>query len=266
MEVVIHAAGCAHGLGRAPQLTASHQRVNSEGTLNLAFQAAQAGVRRFIFISTVKVNGESTAPGRPFRSDDIPAPVDPYAVSKRDAEDGLRAIAAETGMECVIVRPPLVYGPSVKANFLRLMRWVDRGVPLPFSGVDNRRSLVYLGNLVDFLARCVEHSAAAGKVFMVSDGESLSTGELIRRLAREMGRPPRLFGLPRSMSGLLWRLPAAAGMRTRLFCSLEVDASPAREVLGWTPPYTVDEGLTETVRWYRDRGAGVPAASRTRDA
>lgn len=267
MDVVVHAAARVHrkrGLNRA-RARAAYQRDNTLGTLNLAVQAADAGVRRFVFISTVKVNGESTEPGRPFRSDDPPAPVDPYAASKRDAEVGLQAIAAETGMECVIVRPPVVYGPGVKANFLRLMQWIDRGVPLPFAGVDNRRSLVFLGNLVDFLVRCVDHPAAAGEIFMVSDGDSLSTEDLIRRLARDIGRPARLFGFPQSMSRWLQR-PSRPGMRTRLFCSLEVDASPARDLLGWQPPFTTDEGLAKTVQWYREWGDQGSAATGFPDA
>lgn len=249
VDVVIHAAGRVHETERGGDALAAFSRVNTEGTLNLARQAMAAGVRRLVFLSTIKVNGEATA-GQPYRPEDSPAPAGPYGVSKREAEDGLRSLARDGDIELVIVRPPLVYGPGVRANFLSLMRWVDRGLPLPSVRPENRRSLIYLGNLADLLVRCVEYPAAAGETFLASDGEDVSTDELVRRLAQAMGRPARLFPLPPSM---VRALPGAEGLRRRLFESLQVDAARTRERLGWTPPFSLEEGLAETVRWYRQR-------------
>ena len=210
---------------------------------NLARQAAASGVKRFVFISSIKVNGEATLPGRPFTEQDAAAPQDAYSISKMEAEQGLRQIAAQTGMELVIVRPPLVYGPGVRANFAALMRAVERGVPLPLGSIDNRRSLVALDNLIDFIVTCIHHPAAAHQNFLVSDGEDLSTPELIRRMARAVGRPARLLPVP------LWVLRAGAlvlgkqDKLQRLCGNLQLDISKARGLLGWQPPVTVEEGL-----------------------
>ena len=210
---------------------------------NLARQAAASGVKRFVFISSIKVNGEATLPGRPFTEQDAAAPQDAYSISKMEAEQGLRQIAAQTGMELVIVRPPLVYGPGVRANFAALMRAVERGVPLPLGSIDNRRSLVALDNLIDFIVTCIHHPAAAHQSFLVSDGEDLSTPELIRRMARAVGRPARLLPVP------LWVLRAGAlvlgkqDKLQRLCGNLQLDISKARGLLGWQPPVTVEEGL-----------------------
>ena len=210
---------------------------------NLARQAAASGVKRFVFISSIKVNGEATLPGRPFTEQDAAAPQDAYSISKMEAEQGLRQIAAQTGMELVIVRPPLVYGPGVRANFAALMRAVERGVPLPLGSIDNRRSLVALDNLLDFIVTCIHHPAAAHQNFLVSDGEDLSTPELIRRIARAVGRPARLLPVP------LWVLRAGAlvlgkqDKLQRLCGNLQLDISKARGLLGWQPPVTVEEGL-----------------------
>ena len=250
VEAVIHLAACVHETERGEDALAVFRRVNTEGTLNLARQAIAAGVRRFIFVSTVKVNGESTAVGCPYRIEDVPAAHDPYGISKQEAEDGLRVLAAESRMELVIVRPPLVYGPGVGANFLRLMRWVECGVPLPFAALENRRSLLYVGNLVDFLLRCLEHPAAAGEAFLISDGEDFSTTELVRRLALALGRPARLFPVPLSLTRALLHVSGREDLWLRLFGSLQVDASRAAGLLGWAPPFSVEEGLGETARWY----------------
>lgn len=254
IDVVIHAAARVHRAESGADALAAFRRVNTAGTLNLARQAAAAGVRRVVFVSTIKVNGEQTLPGQPFRAADEPAPLGPYAVSKREAEDGLRSLSRETGIEIVIVRPPLVYGPGVRANFLRLMQWMDRGLPLPLPGSagapPNLRSLIGLGNLADLLMRCAEHPAAAGGTFLGCDGEDISTEELARRLARELGKTARLIAVPPFALGML---PGGAGLRQRLFGSLQMDASPARELLGWVPPFDLDAGLAETVRWYRAR-------------
>ena len=214
-------------------------------TTTLARMAAAAGVQRFVFLSSIKVNGEQTLPGHAFGADDICEPQDPYAISKLEAEQHLRQIAAETGMEVVIIRPPLVYGPGVGANFAALMQAVRRGLPLPLGAIDNRRSLVALDNLVDFIAGCIRHPEAANQTFVVSDGDDLSTPELIRRMARFMGKPARLISVP------VWMLKAGAAMigkqdRLQRLCSnLQLDISKTRTLLGWKPPLSVDEGLRQ---------------------
>lgn len=222
---------------------AAFRQVNVEGTLNLARQAAAAGVKRFVFISSVKVHGEYTLPGQAFTEADAPNPQDAYGISKHEAEQGLRQLAANSGMEVVIIRPPLVYGPGVKANFASLMRAAQRGWPLPLGAVDNRRSLVALDNLVDFIVTCVNHPQAANQTFLVSDGHDLSTAELVRGMARAAGVSARLVPVP------VWALQAAAVLVNkresvqRLCSSLQVDISKARTLLGWMPPISVDEGL-----------------------
>jgi nucleoside-diphosphate-sugar epimerase len=222
---------------------AEFRRVNVDGTLNLARQAAASGVARFVFVSSVKVNGEATVPGRSFTERDAPAPQDPYGQSKHEAEQGLRQLAADTGMEVVIIRPPLVYGPSVKANFAALMRAVQCGWPLPLGAVHNQRSLVALDNLVDLIVTCLDHPAAANQTFLASDGQDLSTAELVRGMARAARVPSRLWPVP------VWALQVAAGalgkgaVVQRLCGNLQVDISKARSLLGWVPPVTVAEGL-----------------------
>lgn len=240
VDTVVHLAARVHMMSdtiRNP--LAEYRRVNVAGTCTLARQAASAGVKRFVFLSSVKVNGES---GR-YTEADPPAPEDAYGISKHEAEMALRAIAKETGMEVVIIRPPLVYGPGVRANFLALMRAVSRGIPLPFGAVDNRRSLVALSNLVDFIVTCIEHPAAANETFLLSDGEDLSTTDLIRRLARAMGRPARLLPVPQSVLIAAAALLGQRDIAQRLLSTLRVDTSKARQLLQWVPPITVDEGL-----------------------
>jgi len=226
-----------------------YRQVNVEGTANLARQAASAGVRRFVFLSSIKVNGEFTEVGQSFTANDVPAPEDPYGISKHEAEQLLRQIAAETGMEVVIVRPPLVYGPGVKANFESMMRWLARGVPLPLAAVTkNRRSLVALDNLVDLIMTCIDHPAAANQTFLVADGEDVSTAELLQRMARAMDSKARLLSVP------VWLLEQAAGLlgkrdvARRLCGSLQVDISHTRQRLGWVPPIGLDEGLRRAVQ------------------
>lgn len=243
-QVIVHLAARVHVMRDTMSDPLNEfRRINVAGTLGLARQAAEAGVRRFVFISSAKVHGESTQPGRPFVESSALAPQDAYSQSKLEAEQGLREVAAQTGMELVIIRPPLVYGPGVRANFQTLMRAVARGLPLPLAAVNNRRSLVGLGNLIDFIATCIDHSAAAGQTFLVSDGEDLSAPALIHRLAGAMGHPVRLLALP------VWLLHAGAFMLggrsvfQRLCGNLQLDISKARTLLGWRPPFTVDEGL-----------------------
>jgi UDP-glucose 4-epimerase len=251
IDVLVHTAARVHVLNEAAvdPLT-EFRRVNVEGTLCLARQAVAAGVRRFVFISSIKVNGDATSPGKPYRADDRPAPTDPYGVSKLEAEDGLRELLRETDTRLVVIRPVLVYGPAVKANFLTMMRWVHRGIPLPFANVPNRRSLVALDNLVDLIATCCVHPAASDQTFLAADGENLSTTEILKRIGAAMNLRARLFPVPieviRATASLLGRRDIAQ----RLLGSLEVDISKARDVLGWVPPVSVDEAFRSAARHY----------------
>jgi nucleoside-diphosphate-sugar epimerase len=225
-----------------------YRKVNVQGTVNLARQAATARVKRFVFVSSVKVNGESTKSGRAFTADDTPAPEDAYGVSKYEAEQELLRLARDVDMEVVIVRPPLVYGPGVKANFERLMRLVSKGVPLPFGSIaNNRRSLVALDNLVDLLIRCVDHPCAAGKIFMASDGEDLSTKALLQRLGNAMRHPVYLIPIPSSMLNLFATLVGKGALASRLLGSLQVDISETRRLLDWSPVIGVDQALQQAV-------------------
>jgi nucleoside-diphosphate-sugar epimerase len=228
----------------------AYREVNVEGTRRLAEQAAAAGVRRFVFLSSVKVNGEETTSHSPFRADDPPAPKDAYGQSKWEAEEALVEIAERTGMEVVIIRPPLVYGPGVKGNFASMMKWVAKGVPLPLGAIDNRRSLVALDNLVDLITVCIDHPAAANQVFLAGDGEDLSTTELLRRVGKAMGRPARLLPVPTGLLRLGAAMLGKGDMARRLLGSLQVDISRTRDVLGWEPPVSVDEGLRRAVEPY----------------
>ena len=248
ISVVVHCAALVHRMdGDAPSARQAYSEINVSGTLNLARQAVYAGVRRFVFISTIKVNGEATQPGVPFAADSEPAPLDAYGASKLEAERGLRQIEAQTGMEVVIVRPPLVYGPGVKANFANLMRWVVSGIPLPLGAVDNLRSMVSLDNLVDLLAICVKHPAAAGQVFLVSDGEDLSTANLVRNLARALGKRNILLPIPVSILRMVAALLGKRAFVERVCGSLQVDIDKTRRLLDWSPPYTLDQGLKKAV-------------------
>jgi len=245
-DVVVHLAARVHVMDDTAQDPLALYRVtNLDATLNLARQAAQAGVKRFVFISTIKVNGEGRDAA--YRETDTPAPADPYAISKWEAEQGLHRIAADTGLEVVILRPPLVYGPGVKANFLRLMRTVARGWSLPLGAIRNRRSLLYLGNFVDAIRLCVEHTNAAGQTFLLDDGEPVSTPELVRALAHAMGRPARLLAVPVGVLELAGALLGKRAAVARLTGSLYVDSSLIRSRLGWTPPYTMRQSLDATV-------------------
>lgn len=252
MEVVIHAAARVHVMqDGAIDPLAEYRRVNVQGTLQLARQAASSGVKRFVFISSVKVNGEATQPGEPFTADDEPAPQDPYGISKMEAEQGLREIAAQTGMEVVVIRPPLVYGPGVKANFLAMMRWLVRGVPLPLGAVThNRRSLVALDNLVDLIVTCISHPAAANETFLVSDGEDLSTTDLLRRMGQALGKSARLLSVPPLLLKLGAAMVGKPDLAQRLCGSLQVDISKTRQLLGWAPPLSVDEALKKAAEGY----------------
>ncbi|MBI4965389.1 MAG: NAD-dependent epimerase/dehydratase family protein [Desulfomonile tiedjei] len=250
VSAVVHLAGHAHRMEEPPGQSAGiHERVNTQGTLKLASQALDAGVRRLVFMSTVKVNGE-TSGDRQFSEADDPHPVGPYATSKWRAEDGLKEIAAKSRLEIVVIRPPLVYGPGVRANFLALLRAVDRGVPLPLACIENKRSLVGVRNLAHMVECCVSHPGAAGNVFFVSDETDISTPELIRAIARVLDRPARLIPVP------LWLVRGALGLvgksesLKRLALSLTVSTATAREVLQWTPRYSLSDELNRTGQWY----------------
>ena len=250
VDVVVHCAGRVHVLReRTGDPLQEFRRVNVEGTLQLARQAANAGVKRFVFMSSIKVNGEETTPGLPFRADHAPHPQDPYGVSKMEAETRLQSLAGDTGLEVVIIRPPLVYGPGVKANFLAMMRWLSRRVPLPLGcATENRRSLVALDNLVDLISRCLDHPAAASQTFLAADGESLSTASLLRRMGEAMGRPARLIPVPLPLLREGATLFGKREVAQRLLGSLEVDITGTQERLAWTPPIGVDEGLRRVAR------------------
>ncbi|MEW6291341.1 MAG: SDR family oxidoreductase [Thermodesulfobacteriota bacterium] len=251
VDVVIHLAARVHVMqDYASDPLAAFRIVNTAGTEHLAWKSAEAGVRRFIYLSSIKVNGEETGTKENpkfFSETDPPNPLDPYAVSKWEAEQLLRDVAAETGMEVVSIRPPLVYGPGVKANFLRLLQLVDRGIPLPLANVNNMRSLVALGNLVDFILCCIGHPSAAGEVFLISDGEDLSASQLIRKISFFMNRPARLFPVSLKFLRLAGQILGKEDALSRLCGSLQADISKAKRVLDWEPPLSCDEGLMATV-------------------
>ena len=249
-STVVHLLARVHRRGEAAGDAAYH-RDNVELTLNLAAQAARAGVRRFVFLSSVKVHGDASPPGRSIRETDPTAPTDPYGRSKLDAETALFELGRNTGLEIVAIRPPMVYGAGVKANFRALLRAVDRRLPLPLGAVHNRRSLVGLGNLGDFIAHCIDHPRAEGESFLVSDGATISTADLLRAMAEALGRRPALLPVPPRLLDGAMRMLGRADLATRLLGDLEVDNGKARERLGWTPRFTLSEGLAETVTAYR---------------
>jgi len=253
-DAVVHLAGRVHvKRERARDPLAEFRRVNVEGTRRLAEQCVVAGVERFVFASSAKVHGESTEGRAPFRESDPPAPRDAYGLSKLEAEEALAGIAQSTGLQVAVLRPPLVYGPNVGGNFLRLIRWVIRGIPLPLASVTNRRSLVFVANLASALRCCLEHPLAAGRTFLVSDREDVSTRELIHRIARAARRPARLVPAP---PGLLHAAGIALGVSTdvtRLTGTLQVDSTSLETCLGWRPPHALDDGLRATVDWFIER-------------
>lgn len=243
IDVVIHAAARAHILKEeASNPLAEYRKVNVDFTLNIARQAAASRVKRFIFISSIGVNGISN--DRPFTVADSAAPEEPYAISKWEAEQGLVELCKTNSMELVIIRPPLMYGPDAPGNFGSLVKWVSSGIPLPLGAIDNKRSLISLDNLVDLIVTCLDHRAAAGKVLLASDGEDVSTSELLRRVAKAMGRPARLIPMPVAVLRAGATAFGKRSMAKRLLGSLQVDISKTTELLGWTPPFSLDEGLS----------------------
>ncbi|MDF3238305.1 SDR family oxidoreductase [Pseudomonas veronii] len=251
VDVVIHAAARVHVMNDVESdPLAVFRKVNVEGTLNLARQAVVSGVSRFIFISSIKVNGEGTVSGKPFTAEDMPAPLDPYGISKMEAEAGLREIAAGSRLEVVIIRPVLVYGPGVKANFLNMMRWLDKGIPLPFGSISNRRSLVALDNLVDLIITTTTHPAAANQTFLVSDGEDLSTTQLLRRMATALNKKAFLLPIPSVLLSTGASLLGKKSLSQRLCGSLQVDIDKTCSLLSWRPPVTVDQALELAASYY----------------
>jgi len=250
INVVVHCAARVHVMKEASvDPLAAFREVNVKGTACLAEQAVDRGAKRFIYISSIKVNGEATS-GHPFKADDTPEPEDPYGISKWEAEQVLREIAEKTGLEVVIIRPPLVYGPGVRANFLRLMQGIMSGVPLPLGAIDNRRSLVALDNLVDLIEDCLNNPQAINQTFLVSDGDDLSTKALFQRTAVALGRPVRLIPIPVSLLWAMARLFGKSDFAERLCGSLQVDISKTQDRLSWSPPISVDEALHKTAKHF----------------
>ena len=257
VDVIVHAAARVHKMQDwSANPLAEFRKLNRDSTLALAGLAADAGVKRFVFLSSINVNGEETFPRRRpciFMPDDQFIPTDPYGLSKYEAEQGLQALAEKTGMEVVIIRPPLVYGPGVKANFASMIRWLRRGVPLPLGAVHNKRSFVALDNLVSFIALCADRTRspkAANQVFLISDGEDVSTTQLLRKVADALGKKQWLLPVPVVLMSFAARLIGKGDVANRLFGSLQVDSSKARDLLGWQPVITMDEQLNKTVAAY----------------
>ena len=253
VEVVIHLAARVHVMhDDAVDPLEAFRKVNVAGTEHLARSAAVNGIKRLVYVSSIKVNGETTYDGEKFTETQAPSLQDPYGMSKHEAEQVLRSVAEETGMEVVIVRPPLVYGAGVKGNFVQMLKVLANGIPLPLASAHNLRSLIYVGNLVDALILCARHPAASGQVYLVSDGEDVSTPDLLRRLGAEMKQPARLFSCPLPMLKLVGTLIGKSAQVERLLGSLQVDSGKIRRELNWIPPYTMQQGLQKTAVWYQN--------------
>lgn len=251
VDCVVHCAARAHVMNEIEvDALAAYRAVNVDGTRCLAEQAAEAGVRRLVYLSSIKVNGEQTVPGDSFVSSGNLLPEGPYGISKWEAEQGLREVAAQTGLEVVIIRPPLVYGPRVKGNFLSILNWLNRGVPLPLGAIYNKRSLVGVDNLVDLIVTCIKHPAAANQTFLVSDGEDVSSTELLYRLCAALGKPAHLLPVPASLLQFAASLAGKQDIAQRLLGNLQVDISMTKETLDWEPQHSVDEGFQKTAQWY----------------
>lgn len=248
IDAVIHCAARVHVMNeKSTDPLQAFREVNVTGTLNLAKQAAAEGVRRFVFISSIKVNGEGTDINFKYTSSDQAAPDDPYGISKHEAEQGLIQLSKETGMELVIIRPTLVYGAGVKGNFLNLLKLCKSGLPLPFGAIHNARSIVYLGNLVDLITTCIDHPNAAGKIFLASDGDDLSLTDLLVLIRKAMNKPALLIPVPSFLFKLLGKITGKTAIVDRLVGNLQVNSSNAKTLLGWQPPYTVEQGIKATV-------------------
>lgn len=253
IDIVVHLAARVHVIQEiSKNPLESFRSVNVHGTERLARMAIERGVKRFVYISSISVHGNATV-ARAYLEEDEAQPISPYAVSKWEGELALRKIEKESDLELVIVRPPLVYGEGVGGNFLRMMQWAQKGLPLPLKSIRNKRSFIGIENLADLIACCVSHPEAAGETFLAADGEDLSTPDLIGRVAKLMGRSARLFPLPVDVIRALGRLAGQGDIVDRLCSSLRVDATKARSVLKWQPQTSLDVGLDRTVRWYMDR-------------
>ncbi|CRM91061.1 UDP-glucose 4-epimerase [Pseudomonas sp. 22 E 5] len=254
VDALIHCAARVHIMSDASSDPISeYRKVNVDGTLRLAEQAARAGVKRFVFISSIKVNGEGTRVGEAYKADDLPAPSSPYGISKMEAEQQLRLLAQRTGMDVVIIRPVLVYGPDVKANFHSMMVWLNKGIPLPLGAIRGQRSLVALDNLVDLIVTCLHHPAAANQTFLVSDGEDMTTTALLKRIGAALGKPARLIPVPEPLLRWCMVLIGRKGVGQRLCGSLQVDIKKTRDLLGWTPPFTVAVALRKTAECFQEK-------------
>jgi UDP-4-keto-D-QuiNAc 4-reductase len=252
VDCVIHLAARVHQMGdKAADPLAEFRAVNTTATSSLARAAAKAGVKRFIYLSSIKVHGEETSYRAPYSESDQCVPVDPYGISKWEAEEQLRQIASQTALEVVIIRPPLVYGPGVKANFRQMLSVVQKGIPLPLGAIRNRRSIVYVENLADAIINSALHPAAANQTFLVSDGEDLSTPQLIRHVAQSLQCPPRLLPIPVPCLKLIGKLIGKSSAVSRLTGSLVVDSTKIRQTLNWQPPYTLNQGLQATADWFK---------------
>lgn len=252
VEVIIHLAAKVHDLAKdQEQNIAEYRSVNNTLTGQIARQAAKTGVKKIVFVSTVKVNGENTLVGYSFKENDEPQPQDAYAQSKYEAEEELRKISAETGLQTVIVRLPLVYGPGVKANFLRLIKFVDKGIPLPLRRVNNKRSMIYLSNLVDVLTQCINNEKSSNQTFLVSDGHDMSTPDLIVMIAAALNKKPHLISLPIGILNKLGKVAGKTQEMERLTGSLVVDITKINTVLRWKPPFSAETGIKETIDWYK---------------
>jgi nucleoside-diphosphate-sugar epimerase len=251
-DVVIHLAARVHIMhDTTTHPLEAFRRTNTAGTLNLARQAANAGVRRFIYMSSIKVNGEHTQPNKPFTIVDKGyLPTDPYAISKQEAEQALHQLTIETGMEIIIIRPPLVYGAGVKGNFKSLVNWINKGIPLPLGKINNQRSLIALPNLIDLITTCIDHPAAANQTFLVSDGEDLSTTELLNRLGQALGKPAHLLPVPPKLLETTFNLLGKQAIAQRLCGNLQIDMTHTCQTLNWKPPVSVDEALHQTAKAY----------------
>jgi nucleoside-diphosphate-sugar epimerase len=247
IDVVIHLLARVHVMDdKVADPLLEFRNINVNATIALANAAAKQGIKRFVFLSSVKVNGESTL-HKPFSEFDVPHPQNAYAISKWEAEEALRKISKDTGMEVVIIRSPLVYGPNVKANFLKMMQYIKRGIPLPLGAIQNKRSLIGIDNLVDFIATIISHPKAANQTFLISDDEDISTTDLLRRIGKYIGKPARLIPLHPKILSFLFNILGRQDFGGRLLGSFEVDITKAKKLLAWFPPKTLDEGLRATV-------------------
>jgi nucleoside-diphosphate-sugar epimerase len=257
IDAVVHLANRAHVMNESDaNPLALYRSINTDGTLQLARQAAAAGVKRFIFISSVKVNGESTLSGQRFSPTSKNIPSDPYGLSKYEAEQGLKELSLKTGMEVVIIRPPLIYGPGVKANFLKMMRWVEKGIPLPLGSIANQRSLLGIDNLLDFIGVCLSHPKAARHTFLISDDQDVSTTELLKEIASAMHRSSRLLAVPQFVLEKSLILLGQGHIAERLCASLQLDITLAKTLLSWKPPYSFRDQINKTVAAYLSERSG----------